>query len=367
MVKMQRKSDSAIMGHTGSEPVGGYNGTGIPSGPFPVAVDDGYAQVKSLAFIGGQTRRTITPTSVCASVEGITDLTGEADIRTLGWYETDGRRFTAGERVAGEETRFASFHTSSLNRVAVYHALAVAGFSGHEVSLVAGLPVADYYLTGAGINSDLIGRKIANLKTEVTPLMAGQRPVRVTEVRVLAQAVAAWVDYAVKDNLDLRDDVDVTAPVGVIDIGGRTTDCAVVIQGNKIEHRRSGTENIGVIDLRSHLANLVARTWAGADNLPPASLDRAIRTGSLRLFGRDRDVAEMVNEARHIVSDGIRRAVERHLVSVADLEAVLIVGGGALVFPDMEGFFPNGKIVDDPEFANARGMIKYVRTQQATE
>jgi len=331
--------------------------------PILVAVDDGYAQVKVLAFVDGQTKKTVVPTSVCTSFEGITDMAGANDLRALSWYETDGRRFTAGERVAGEETRFSSFHTSSLNRIAVHHAMAVAGLNGVAVQLIAGLPVADYYRSDAGVNNDLIDRKTANLMIPVKPLMANLAPVMVTGVRVLAQAVASWVDYAVDDDLAIRKEIDITAPVAVIDIGGRTTDCAVVIEGNKIEHRRSGTENIGVIDIRTQLARMIAKEYQGAESLPLASLDKAIRTGIIRLFGKDRDVSEMLASAKHVVSDSIRRAVERHLVSVADLDAVLLVGGGARVFTDLVESFPNGRVVDDPEFSNARGMIKYIRSQ----
>jgi len=332
-----------------------------------VAVDDGYAQVKVAYHMNGKTHRFVTPTSISASMEGVTEMDGSNRAQAgdaLGWYETEGRRYTAGARVSGEETRFASFHVSSLNRIAVHHAIiGAAGLGGHAVQLVAGLPVSDYYVDGA-INQELIDRKIANLKTPVRTLAAQARPIRIDHVRMVAQAVASFVDFVITDELHERTDMDITAPIGVIDIGGRTTDCAVVIDGSKIEHRRSGTENIGVIDVRADLARSIAQKWKGADHLPAAALNLALETGIIRLFGQDCDVCDLLRSAVHRVTENIFRAVERHLSSVADLEKVLIVGGGANIFTDLAGRFPNGVVVDHPEFANVSGMLKYGRMRE---
>ncbi|MNW21230.1 hypothetical protein D3C71_2220260 [compost metagenome] len=42
----------------------------------------------------------------------------------------------------------------------------------------------------------------------------------------------------------------------------------------------------------------------------------------------------------------------------------MFVGGGSALFTGLRENFPhNGKAVDDPEFANARGLHKYARYQ----
>ena len=46
----------------------------------------------------------------------------------------------------------------------------------------------------------------------------------------------------------------------------------------------------------------------------------------------------------------------------AELERILFVGGGAVALAeDIRDWFPNQTIAPHPAFANARGMLKYLR------
>ena len=54
--------------------------------------------------------------------------------------------------------------------------------------------------------------------------------------------------------------------------------------------------------------------------------------------------------------------VRRQLGRGAELDRVLLVGGGALALREHIGnWFPNQVMADQPAFANARGMLKYLR------
>ena len=55
------------------------------------------------------------------------------------------------------------------------------------------------------------------------------------------------------------------------------------------------------------------------------------------------------------------REAKRHFGSGADLDVILFVGGGAAFMSKLTSYFPNARVLPDPEYANARGMYKYLR------
>lgn len=341
--------------------------------PLLVAVDDGYAAIKVVAHAGplGTPVEMLIPTTVKAGQEGITafDAAVQGGVNTSGWYATGGQKFTVGEHLAGDETRFDGFHTSAMNRAAIHHALRVAGYGGREVDIVVGLPVADYYVDG-GRNEALIAAKTKNLLEPVSAIVEarlGQNDdVTVKSVRVASQAVASWLDYALNQDLTIRDGVDVTAPIAVVDIGGRTTDIVVVLNGSMIDHGRSGTENVGVINVRSELAAAIRRKYDVSD-LPAVLYDKAIRTGHIKMFGKSVDVRHELDEAVVATGERIATVMMRCIGRAADLGAVLFVGGGAPLFRHLADRYPHGVVADGAQYTNARGMLKYVRVKKGGE
>jgi plasmid segregation protein ParM len=334
---------------------------------FTVAVDDGYAATKCYAAAGpaGRPVRLVVPTAVRAGHHGMSGIDGSAGPE-LGLYETGGHRYTAGDRVVGEETRFDDFHTSEINRVAVHHALHMAGFTGRRVNLITGLPVGDFYLGGKR-NVGLIQRKIDNLGVPVD--VSGAAPdaaITIGRARVFAQAVSAYLDYALIDdgagNLMPRQGLDDEVPVCVVDIGGRTTDYAVIMAGERGQHvlqDRSGHENVGVLDVQELVAREIGLRHGFKERLSGRLYDRAIRTGRVKVFQDVEDVSDIVAAAVGEVGSRIERIVNRYVGSGADLSAVLFVGGGAELFRSVAGRFRNGMVAEDPEFCNVRGMMKY--------
>src|SRR3546814_18527576 len=90
-------------------------------------------------------------------------LGSSSGICAVGCYETEeGDQFTVSEDIEAEDTKFDGFHTSTMNRVLVNHALWAAGYGGQGVRLITGLPVADFYFDGDR-DVEKIGTKNANL------------------------------------------------------------------------------------------------------------------------------------------------------------------------------------------------------------
>ena len=79
------------------------------------------------------------------------------------------------------------------------------------------------------------------------------------------------------------------------------------------------------------------------------------------LWGEEHDLAEEVDSAVREQEAKIAREVERRLGSASAVDKVVFVGGGSALFSNVSSHFRNGVISPDPEFANARGLLKYAR------
>ena len=181
----------------------------------------------------------------------------------------------------------------------------------------------------------------------------------INNVKVGCQAVAAWFDFVFDDEINTVNPIN--GRTAIVDIGGRTTDLAVVINGAAIDHSVSGTENIGVLDVYNALGKSIRREFRIKEKFPQEALDAAVRTGKFLLWNKEQDVSSLVEEVVIEYEGKIAREVERRIGSAANLNAVVFVGGGSALFKSIAGRFPNGVMNEDPEFANARGLYKFAR------
>lgn len=329
-----------------------------------VAVDDGYAQTKLYTVLPDGTEiKQVRRSSIRTGKQGIGSINGDGFV---GLYEADGVGYTVSELIESEDTKFDGFHTSVLDRVLVNHALVEAELGDTQVDLWTGLPVSDYFRGGLK-DEDKIARKRDNL---LKPVKAGGPDVvipTIFDVKVGCQAVSAWIDFAMNDDLELRDDID--GAIAIVDIGGRTTDIATVLGGGQsVDHRRSGTDNIGMLDVYQGLSHGIAKKFDVRGSLPISDLAKAMRNPekTIKLWGKERDISELVDEVLEEFEGKLKRAIEVVIGNGASIDKVVFVGGGSALFTGLLKNFPhNGEIVPDPEFANARGLHKYARYKAA--
>lgn len=329
---------------------------------YLVAVDDGYAQIK-VAGDSLDSRPSPVLSSFRSSAKhgSIGSLSGDG---AIGYYETDDGRtkMTVSDLVPGEATQFDGFHTSSMDRILVNHALISAGYGGKPVNLWVGLPVSDFFI-GVNKNLELIERKKKNLMETVKNIVPEGDPVaELISINVGCQAVSAFVDYLIDDNGEERD-VPIEK-VAVVDIGGRTTDIALILNGSTFEPERSGTENIGVLDVQNALQELIHKEYDVNDDYSASVLDRALRTGKHKIFGKERDVTQLIQQAVAGPVHKLERMIKQKLGKGSDLDAIIFVGGGASCFASIKDLFPhNGILLPNAEFSNARGLYKYAKAK----
>jgi plasmid segregation protein ParM len=322
-------------------------------------VDDGHFGIKVVTDEG---KKVFVPSRITSAsdVINISDSTGN------NWYQTDdGKEFVVDASLPAFDTRFSGYAVSDINRVLVHHALTLAGLGGEKVSIMTGLPVSDYYIANQ-MNSDLIGRKVKSLTDHlVTNRNPGIKMAKIVRHNVASEAIAAFFDLLFDDNGDQREDVIELVEqgsIGIIDVGGKTTDCAVVVSGGQtIDPARSGTENFGGLSLNKAVEPRLKEAF-NVRTLSPKQIDDAVRTGNLRLFQQERDCSEIIATEKRHLAKLITDAAIRKMGDGADLERIFFVGGGSLLLRDeLANLFPHAEIVDDPQYANARGMLKAVK------
>ena len=320
-----------------------------------IGLDDGYAFTK-VALPSG--RLIAIPSRARIGRANVTWLDGS--VPRVFEYATEDTQFAVGE-VAAEPTHFDGYPFSGLNRAIVQHALQEAGLGGRSVYAVSGLPVAGFYLKDGSQRTEVVARKRESLKQPVEPL-DGRAPAGVAFHDVIPEALAAWYDYVITEADDgVRLEAErLSTPVAVVDIGGRTTDF-VVVADQALRHESSGSLRCGLLDLTRALGEALRARFA-LDEVPERAAHEAAQTGRVRLFGKSHDVTDLVRAARHELVQRLHAETQRQLGQGAELDTVLFVGGGAVALAEaIGGWFPNQALAAHPAFANARGMLKYLR------
>ncbi|MCC1496726.1 ParM/StbA family protein [Alcanivorax sp. 1008] len=330
-----------------------------------VGLDDGYNNIKVVTADGFKISvpsRAKVGASTRVALDGAGDETGVFE------YETEGTRYSAGD-VQGDDTTFDQYAHSPLNRVLVHHALRVAraqgGIDGGKVAIVSGIPVREYF-TGASSNPKnemFIKKKQDNLAIPVEAI--GADSIEIMQNLVTAQGFAAWFDWVIEVTGDevLLNPEKRRESVAIVDIGGRTTDFAVISNGT-VDTSASGSINCGMLMMRDYLRNEIKVSL----NLPAAPsdvrIDEAIKTGRIKVHHVHHDVAQILKDAENMLVSRIRTETKVKLGSGQELDRVIFIGGGAKALDEkglLKEWFVHQELSVDPLFANASGMMKYGR------
>jgi plasmid segregation protein ParM len=323
--------------------------------PIPVGLDDGYAFTK-VALPDG--RLVAIPSRARLGKSGVSWIrTGQQRIFE---YETDGAVYSVGA-IDGVPTQFEDYPTTGLNRVIVQHALQEAGLAGRSVHAVSGLPVSAFYRMNGERRRVGIEKKRLSLKQAVHPRLE-RLPAAIAFIEVIPEALAAWYDHVIVTQADqvALDEARLAVPIAIVDIGGRTTDY-VVVKDQGVVHASSGSLLGGLLDVKQHVANGIQERF-DLEQVGEQLLSHAVETGTVRLHGKDYDVAQLVDIAKRELVERLYAETRRQLGLGVELDQVLFVGGGAVALAGhIADWFPNQLIAEHPAFANARGMLKYLQ------
>ncbi len=326
-----------------------------PMTPIAAGLDDGYAYTK-LALPDG--RLLVTPSRARIGRTAVTWI-NEAEQRVFE-YETDDALYSVGA-FDGASTHFEGYPWSGLNRAIVQHAFQKAGLAGHSVHAVSGLPVSAFYRKNGEHRDDTIGKKRDSLKIPVQPI-TDALPVGIAFHEVIPEALAAWYDDVIIEQRDgITLDADrVSVPVAVVDIGGRTTNY-VVVKDQGVLHASSGSLQCGMMSVKQIVAGGIEARF-DLEEISEERIDDAVTYNVVRLKGTNHDVTALVAAAKREVVEQIYMETRRQLGLGVELDRVLFVGGGTVALAEhITNWYPHQAVAAHPAFANARGMLKYLR------
>lgn len=319
-------------------------------------IDDGHRELKA-RFSNGLSL-TIPSRAASGAVNKISINGAKTSLYA---YDTDEGPFTMGDVAHAEDTAYDQYPMSAQNRVIVAHALRMAGMtSENEILAVSGLPLKRYYLKGKP-NSAVISAKKANLlKTDVRATDGYAAP-RIVSHDVLSEGIAAWIGYVLQRGDDGKISIDrerLIERTAIVDIGGRTLDIAVV-KNWELDGDRSGTEEIGMLSILNGVRERLSDDFDGLD-LSDEQIEDALTHRSVKVYGQRHDVTDLVNASIMSTVNSLRSTIKRRLKEAGDIDNVFFVGGTTkFLEPHIDNWFKNQRIMDDPVFANADGMLKY--------
>lgn len=319
-----------------------------------VGEDDGYAECKQVTSLGDTFRQ---PSQAKAGEVSAISLSSKQS-RSFG-YRTDDGPYVAGEIRNPDATAFDDYPFSAMNRVVVAHTLRQSGIDANaKIVMCSGLPLKKYYV-GTKLNKDYIGRKRDNLLRNDVVAVDGTPIPKIFKHYIGCEGILAWIDLVIHRNADgiLEMDRDrAESRIAIVDIGGRTTDIALIDCG-ELDMEKSTTIEQGMLSIKQQLSEQIHAKFNAQVNM--GALNKAIESGKVKLFGDDVDVSDLIRQAKQTTLSRIEAETKRLLNNASDIDQVVFVGGTAAAASDLiDGWFRNQIIGDDPAFANARGACK---------
>jgi plasmid segregation protein ParM len=222
-----------------------------------------------------------------------------------------------------------------------------------ELRIVTGLPIA-YYNDRANVRDRLLGDH------KVQREGRHAQTFKVASVNVIPQPYGALLAATLDDRGSIADDALATGAVGILDVGGKTTNLLSVSHLSEIG-RETASVGVGAWD-----AVRAVRSWLNQHypdlELRDHQIVEAVITRQLRYFGEPVNLGEAVDDALEPLADHVIAEALQLWNGGAALDAILVGGGGALLLgPYIRRHFRHARVVEDAVFANALGFYRFAQ------
>lgn len=201
---------------------------------------------------------------------------------------------------------------------------------------------------------------------------------KVENVYVIPQSAGAYYDAILEDGqlLSFNDTSNKAADYKdfrnmeqyksvTMDIGYRTTDGAVIDQGNYVS-AESFTLEIGVKNVLLELRRII-QAKHNYTNIKIPDLLKFARQGYIRLSGEEIDITGYLTEASRPYVEQIRAETQSYISDFRTIDYWVFTGGGAIIMQDAikEVFGEHIKFLKNLEFNNAMGYLEYLLLKTA--
>ncbi len=324
-----------------------------------IGIDLGYASVKVIAA-GKQMQFP----SIVGSPERSAFRFGSDNIFTI---TIDNRTYNVGES-AIEQSRFATrqedrdWYKSREYLVLLHAALSSIWPAGHhEAVCVTGLPVAFYEADKTELK-ELFEQEMHIVIRDGNTAV----PVNIVKCYVIPQVMGTLLNEALNSDGQIVNPTIAEGRVGVIDIGGNTTNFLHAYKMGDIK-RETTSINLGGWDAMRAVRPMIEEKCPDVQ-YADHEISEAIARGTIRYNGADIDLTDSVAPILEPMAEQlIAKAKELWPGGGARLDTILLSGGGSLLLGDRiaaQLSHSDVKIVEDSVFANASGYYKLAKFQQ---
>ena len=217
-----------------------------------------------------------------------------------------------------------------------------AGLSTKEefIRVVLGLPINQYRSNKNKMLEIIEENKILNFK-----LNGLDRCICIEEASIFPEGVATYYSLDIEKRKALVDQ-----DLIILDIGGRTTDIALLKSGKKRSVAKSTSLDVGMINIYNDMINEINSLYTLGLNIEDAE---GILKNGLEVDGEKQDTSFIKN----IVKNNIEKVFKELNISYPVRTSPLIVtgGGGKSFFKSLKKRYPTAQLVEDNLFSNAIG------------
>lgn len=223
-----------------------------------------------------------------------------------------------------------------------------------EVRIVTGLPVA-FYADRQVVRDRLLGEHKA--QREGRPAQT----FKVVDCRVIPQPFGTLLAACLDDRGRIVDKALATGAVGVIDIGGKTTNLLSVNRLSEIS-RETASVDVGAWDVVRAIREYLAEHYPGLEELRPHQVAEVVKSRQVRYYGETVDLGGIIEDILEPLAEQIVAEASQLWNGGATLDRILLTGGGALLLgTHVRRHFRHAQVVDDPIFANALGYWRFAQ------
>ena len=211
------------------------------------------------------------------------------------------------------------------------------------IRIVLGLPINQYRSKKDKMIEVIEDNKILNFK-----LNGIERTIYIEEAAIFPEGVATYYSLDVDKRREL-----IEKDLIVLDIGGRTTDIALLKAGKKRSVAKSTSLDVGMINIYNDMINEINSLYTLGLNIEDA--EGIIKNG-LEVDGEKKDTTFIKN----IIRNNIEKVFKELNISYPVRTSPILVtgGGGRYFFKSIKKRYPSAQIIEDNLFSNALGYKK---------
>lgn len=313
-----------------------------------IGVDVGYGYTKVVTDSGDGITQVIEP-SVVGDYEDRTVEVEGLRLSELNIVEINGQKLLVGGSALKHSSRVFNFREKNWTESVAYRALmknAISHAQPRSIKLfiISGLPVS-YYKSDKGKLSMVLRNIAADAAINIT-------------VKVIPQPLGSFFNLLFDDNGEIQDEGLASSRIGILDIGFYTSDLLTIDNLELVEKQIGSFEN-GVAGTLESLSKDIEKVYDLRPDLHKT--EEAIRKGSIRVFGENHDITEMVKHRLLELTTEIEARAKTIWKTAADLDKVFLTGGGATLLESYLDLYKHAVVIDGAQFANARGYYRYAK------